>query len=87
MLLTGYLTYVLGWLAWVLTGRGRVLTGPRRPRCARYGRLGGVSSSPVQTSPATSMISFARGAPSTDIVDVEGLKQAAVAAFDADPPA
>jgi DNA-binding transcriptional MocR family regulator len=31
------------------------------------------------------MISFARGAPSTDIVDVEGLKQAAVAAFDADP--
>jgi 2-aminoadipate transaminase len=31
------------------------------------------------------MISFARGAPSTDIIDVEGLKQAAVAAFDADP--
>jgi 2-aminoadipate transaminase len=31
------------------------------------------------------MISFARGAPSTDIVDVEGLKQAAVAAFDHDP--
>jgi DNA-binding transcriptional MocR family regulator len=31
------------------------------------------------------MISFARGAPSTDIVDVEGLKQAAVAAFDSDP--
>ncbi|WP_197029017.1 PLP-dependent aminotransferase family protein [Blastococcus sp. URHD0036] len=30
-------------------------------------------------------ISFARGAPSTDIVDVEGLKQAAVAAFDSDP--
>ena len=30
-------------------------------------------------------ISFARGAPSTDIVDVEGLKEAAVAAFDADP--
>ncbi|MGY1744250.1 aminotransferase-like domain-containing protein [Blastococcus sp. SYSU D00695] len=30
-------------------------------------------------------ISFARGAPSTDIVDVEGLKQAAVAAFDRDP--
>lgn len=39
----------------------------------------------AQTSPATTMISFARGAPSTDIVDVEGLKQAAVAAFDADP--
>ena len=31
------------------------------------------------------MISFARCAPSTDIVDVEGLKQAAVAAFDSDP--
>ena len=31
------------------------------------------------------MISFARGAPSTDIVDVEGRKQAAVAAFDNDP--
>jgi 2-aminoadipate transaminase len=30
-------------------------------------------------------ISFARGAPSLDIVDVEGLKQAAVAAFDNDP--
>ncbi|MCZ2810546.1 PLP-dependent aminotransferase family protein [Modestobacter sp. VKM Ac-2979] len=39
----------------------------------------------AQTSPATTMISFARGAPSTDIVDVEGLKQAAVAAFDSDP--
>ena len=39
----------------------------------------------MQTSPATAVISFARGAPSTDIVDVEGLKQAAVAAFDADP--
>jgi DNA-binding transcriptional MocR family regulator len=31
------------------------------------------------------MISFARGAPSTDIVDVEGLKQAAVRAFENDP--
>ncbi|MGY1743331.1 MULTISPECIES: aminotransferase-like domain-containing protein [unclassified Blastococcus] len=30
-------------------------------------------------------ISFARGAPSTDIVDVDGLKQAAVAAFENDP--
>ena len=30
-------------------------------------------------------ISFARGAPSLDIVDVEGLKSAAVAAFDRDP--
>ncbi|MQA32738.1 PLP-dependent aminotransferase family protein [Modestobacter roseus] len=37
------------------------------------------------TKPAATTISFARGAPSTDIVDVEGLKQAAVTAFDADP--
>ncbi|MGH3730860.1 MAG: PLP-dependent aminotransferase family protein [Micromonosporaceae bacterium] len=31
------------------------------------------------------MISFARGAPSLDIVDIEGLKAAAVRAFEADP--
>lgn len=31
------------------------------------------------------VISFARGAPSLDIVDIEGLKAAAVAAFDKDP--
>lgn len=30
-------------------------------------------------------ISFARGAPSADIVDVEGLKEAAIRAFDGDP--
>jgi 2-aminoadipate transaminase len=35
-------------------------------------------------SPAQ-LISFARGAPSLDIIDVEGLKAAAVRAFDADP--
>jgi 2-aminoadipate transaminase len=34
---------------------------------------------------AAQLISFARGAPSLDIVDVEGLKAAAVRAFDADP--
>ncbi|MEI7559426.1 MAG: PLP-dependent aminotransferase family protein [Actinomycetes bacterium] len=34
---------------------------------------------------AADQISFARGAPSLDIVDVEGLKAAAVAAFEADP--
>jgi 2-aminoadipate transaminase len=33
----------------------------------------------------TSTISFARGAPSLDIVDVEGLKQAALRAFESDP--
>src|SRR6266540_3721429 len=31
------------------------------------------------------LISFARGAPSLDIIDVEGLKAAAVRAFEADP--
>ena len=34
---------------------------------------------------AAGQISFARGAPSLDIVDVDGLKAAAVAAFEADP--
>ena len=34
---------------------------------------------------AEQLISFARGAPSLDIVDVEGLKAAAVRAFEADP--
>jgi 2-aminoadipate transaminase len=32
-----------------------------------------------------STISFARGAPSLDIVDVEGLRSAAVRAFESDP--
>src|SRR5687767_15903974 len=32
-----------------------------------------------------STISFARGAPSLDIVDVEGLREAAAMAFDSDP--
>ncbi len=35
--------------------------------------------------PAADLISFARGAPSLDIVDVEGLKAAATRAFDNDP--
>ncbi|MCW2538027.1 MAG: putative transcriptional regulator of pyridoxine metabolism [Modestobacter sp.] len=43
-----------------------------------------MSGHPTTRAQATT-ISFARGAPSTDIVDVEGLKQAAVAAFDNDP--
>jgi 2-aminoadipate transaminase len=34
---------------------------------------------------AEQLISFARGAPSLDIIDVEGLKAAALRAFDADP--
>src|ERR1700683_2726424 len=35
--------------------------------------------------PSTSTISFARGAPSLDIVDVDGLRDAAVRAFESDP--
>ena len=41
---------------------------------------------PEPTSPQTrTPISFARGAPSLDIVDVQGLKDAAARAFDSDP--
>jgi DNA-binding transcriptional MocR family regulator len=36
---------------------------------------------------AAQLISFARGAPSLDIVDVDGLKAAANRAFDLDPVA
>ena len=35
--------------------------------------------------PGADMISFARGAPSLDIVDVDGLKAAAAKAFESDP--
>jgi 2-aminoadipate transaminase len=46
--------------------------------------LGRLSYATVST-PAGPTISFARGAPSLDIVDVEGLKDAAVRAFESDP--
>ncbi len=39
----------------------------------------------ASTPPSRSPISFARGAPSLDIVDVHGLREAAVRAFDTDP--
>jgi 2-aminoadipate transaminase len=39
----------------------------------------------MATSPPSDLISFARGAPSLDIVDVDGLRDAAVAAFTNDP--
>jgi DNA-binding transcriptional MocR family regulator len=45
------------------------------------GRLS-YAAMPTTTGPS---ISFARGAPSLDIVDVEGLKEAAVRAFESDP--
>jgi 2-aminoadipate transaminase len=37
------------------------------------------------SAPASATISFARGAPSLDIVDVDGLRDAAARAFDSDP--
>jgi 2-aminoadipate transaminase len=46
--------------------------------------LGRLSYSAVSSSPGPT-ISFARGAPSLDIVDVEGLRDAAVRAFESDP--
>jgi 2-aminoadipate transaminase len=45
--------------------------------------LGRLSFAAVST-PSAPVISFARGAPSLDIVDVDGLREAAVAAFDND---
>jgi DNA-binding transcriptional MocR family regulator len=46
--------------------------------------LGRLSYAAVPTSPGPT-ISFARGAPSLDIVDVDGLRDAAVRAFESDP--
>jgi 2-aminoadipate transaminase len=46
--------------------------------------LGRLSYAAVPTSSGPT-ISFARGAPSLDIVDVDGLREAAVRAFDSDP--
>jgi 2-aminoadipate transaminase len=47
--------------------------------------LGRLDYAAVASKPAGSTISFARGAPSLDIVDVEGLSDAAVRAFASDP--
>ena len=70
---------------WPPCGRPR----PGAPRAAtappsRSGRLGAVTG-PSQHLAQVSPVSFARGAPSLDIVDVAGLRQAAMDAFDADP--
>ncbi len=46
--------------------------------------LGRLSFAPVPSTPGPT-ISFARGAPSLDIVDVDGLRDAAVRAFASDP--
>ena len=50
-----------------------------------YDELLGRLSYPAVSTPTGPTISFARGAPSLDIVDVEGLRDAAVRAFDSDP--
>jgi 2-aminoadipate transaminase len=47
--------------------------------------LGRLSYPAVSTPPSGPTISFARGAPSLDIVDVDGLRDAAVRAFESDP--
>ena len=47
--------------------------------------IGRLCYTPMATTASTSSISFARGAPSLDIVDVDGLRDAAVRAFDTDP--
>jgi DNA-binding transcriptional MocR family regulator len=46
--------------------------------------LGRITYAPVTTAPGPT-ISFARGAPSLDIVDVDGLRDAALRAFESDP--
>jgi 2-aminoadipate transaminase len=47
--------------------------------------LGRLSFGAVSATPTGTPISFARGAPSLDIVDVEGLRNAAARAFESDP--
>jgi DNA-binding transcriptional MocR family regulator len=47
--------------------------------------LGRLSYAAMPTVTARPTISFARGVPSLDIIDVEGLRDAAVRAFDSDP--
>ena len=50
-----------------------------------YDELLGRLSFAAMPTTTTQTISFARGAPSLDIVDVEGLREAAARAFDSDP--
>jgi len=51
---------------------------------ALLGRLS-YAAVPMKDAPTQPTISFARGAPSLDIVDVEGLREAAARAFESDP--
>jgi DNA-binding transcriptional MocR family regulator len=50
-----------------------------------YDELLGRLSYPVMPATTATTISFARGVPSLDIIDVDGLRDAAVRAFDGDP--
>jgi 2-aminoadipate transaminase len=52
---------------------------------ALLGRLREPAAPAPAREPAGGTISFARGAPSLDIVDVDGLREAAARAFDSDP--
>src|SRR5215510_8255787 len=52
---------------------------------ARAPRAGRHAPPYPESMTSEQLISFARGAPSIDIVDVAGLKAAAARAFDADP--
>src|SRR5260370_1047071 len=47
--------------------------------------LARLNEPPPAPAPASATISFARGAPSLDIIDVEGLRDAAVRALESDP--
>ncbi len=50
-----------------------------------YDELLGRLSYAAMPSPTGPTVSFARGVPSLDIIDVEGLKEAAIRAFESDP--
>ena len=57
-----------------------------RELTGEYDRLlGRLSYAAVQSPPPPATISFARGVPSLDIIDVPGLRDAAVRAFESDP--
>src|SRR5215213_2257628 len=61
--------------------------GTRTENLSVAGRVSGSWGDPrmLRFMPADTPISFARGAPSLDIVDVEGLREAAQRAFENDP--
>ena len=60
-------------------------SAPRRDLTHDYDELLGRLSYAAVSAPPGPTISFARGAPSLDIVDVEGLSEAAARAFENDP--